>query len=302
MAKAIGPSFRVAGIEPPDVRKAAPAARLAFWTAVLAFVMEAKDKELAAGLDRYGKPMRALAVSTIKHRRSAMGPADPHAPPLQPAHGLSRTRALLTGRATPSGVACWWLYDSHTKGSWGLILAHHRAGSKRLPRRDVIGLSPASKAEVAVRAREWWIRYKAGKAAPPVAAKEVYPGGKPEVLFGPAPKPKPPAGVSELVVNAKHYTFQSGNASQVKDAASRGSFGGWRTHAQVKAKLAAQGIAKKADGSYDWAAYFKAKNAAAAPPSPPASPRAQASDLSGKTSAKWTNSGGSISIAVTSPQ
>lgn len=267
-----GPRFRVAGIEPPEVRASDPAVRLKFWRAVLSFVLEAKDAELAAGLDRYGKPMAPLAPSTILNRRSAMGPADPNGPALQPAHGLSRTRALLTGAATSDGVVCWWLFDAHTRDTWGAILAIHRKGGKRLPRRDVIGLSPASKAKVKARAEAWWSAFKAegAPAGPRTPAKAIYPHGKPDYLIGPAVKPKPAPGVSELVVNGKHYTFQSGTASQVKKAIAAGKFTGFRSAAEVEAANAK--FTYKADGSVDWAAYYAAKAKPPVPPPVPAPP------------------------------
>ncbi len=154
----IGPRFTIKSIEPPDVRTAPTAQRRAFWQAVAAYVIEAKDRELRAGLDRFGRAMTGLSQYTIEHRHSDMGPADPHAPPLQPAHGLSRTRSLFTAQPTSAldGVTCWWSYDSITGASWGEILRYHRDGSGKLPIRDVIGLSPKFLAWVKQKADAWW--------------------------------------------------------------------------------------------------------------------------------------------------
>lgn len=245
-ATVVGPSFKVSGWTPPGWLTATPAQRLAFWEAVRPMVLKAKDAELKAGLDRYGKAMAPLAASTVKHRKSAMGPADPGAPPLQPAHGLSRTRSLLVAKATLSGVVCWWIVDKHTGASWGEILKHHRAGStkKHLPKRDVIGLSPASREKVRIRAFEWWSDYLAGG----------------------------------------HFDYKVGTAAQVAEAKANGSFSGWRTAAEVDAKLKARGIGYDENGGgLDFTAFWAkhkggpppAGATAPKPPSPPTKPTAK---------------------------
>jgi hypothetical protein len=232
MATVIGPRFSVVGIEPASVRAAAPEARTAYWGHVLKLVLAAKDRELAAGLDRYGKPMTPLAASTIRGRRSAMGPADPGAPPLTPAHELSRTRSLLTGRATANGVTCWWLLDRRTADSWGVILAHHRAGSARLPRRDVIGLSPASRASVAADAAKWWARREA-----------------------------------TMTLGGDHYDLSSGTRAGIERGIANGSFTGFKMRAETKRELRELGIVRKADGRYDFSGSFGPRK-----PPPAASP------------------------------
>lgn len=205
---AIGPSFKIAGIEPKAVRKASLEDRIAYWTAVSVFVIEAKEEELINGFDRYGNPMAELAEYTKKHRRSAMGTADPDAPPLQPAHGLSRTRSLF--RAEPNvgarGVICWWTYDDVSGESWGEILAYHRAGSANLPVRDVIGLSPLMTFEVKSRAEDWWDAYKAGEV------------GEPELLLGPS---------SGVTIDGHHYDLQAGTASDIEKMMEEGTWSGW---------------------------------------------------------------------------
>lgn len=160
----IGPSFILKGFEPAGVRKASAQERRLFWQAVAAYVVELKAAELEAGLDRNGEELVALKPRTIKYRRSAMGPADPNAPPLQPAHGLSRTRSLFTVEVSPSanGLVCFWAFDSRTGASWGEILDHHRKGSGALPIRDVFGLSPQSMARLKQRASDWWRGYELG--------------------------------------------------------------------------------------------------------------------------------------------
>src|SRR3954467_10100153 len=138
-------SFRIHGIAPVNdpAWKAAPEKlRRAFWAEVVKLGREAKDKELAVGMDRFGNPLAPLAPSTVAPRKSAMGPADPGAPPLIPAHGLSRSRALLAGKAFKDHALFYWRYDQVTRKHWGRILGYHRAGKGHLPARDVIGLSP----------------------------------------------------------------------------------------------------------------------------------------------------------------
>ena len=215
------------------------AARRAFWAAASQFVAQAKEAELKAGLDRYGNPMIALAKYTVEHRHSEMGPADPFAPALQPAHGLSRTRSLFSTQPTTAldGVTCWWAYDAITGESWGKMLAIHRAGSAKLPVRDVIGLAPLSVAQVKAKAAAWWIAYAAGLAARPVFQPEVLPTPAPKFMVERVkpykPKhpenaiPKEPKRVSQLKVNGHTYTMQSGSAAQVNRMIANKSFSGW---------------------------------------------------------------------------
>lgn len=132
-------------------------ARREFARLVVQLVLKAKDKELASGLDRFGRPLVPISEYTFKHRKSAMGPADPYAPPLTPAYGLSRTRSLLDGRAHLDHALFFWRMDPVTGKSWGRILGYHREGAGRLPVRDVIGLSPASLAWVKEQVARWWV-------------------------------------------------------------------------------------------------------------------------------------------------
>src|SRR5215218_703390 len=115
-------SFRITGIEPahdPAWRSAPVELRRAFWRAVVELGLEAKDRDLARGLDAHGRQMAAISSYTRKHRRSAMGHADPNAPPLTPAYGLSRTRSLLRGRAMVDHAEFYW--TAHEGEHWGKI-------------------------------------------------------------------------------------------------------------------------------------------------------------------------------------
>jgi hypothetical protein len=130
--------------------------RAAFRKEVVKAVLAEKDRDLAAGLDRRGRRMKRISEWTRLHRRSEMGKADPDAPPLTPAHGLSRTRAYLDGRALADEAEFFW------RGGWGRILHFHRIGAGRLPVRDVIGVSDMLLARVQNRMEAWWKAYRAG--------------------------------------------------------------------------------------------------------------------------------------------
>ena len=249
MAKVIGPRFILKGFEPPDVKAAPNAQRRAYWEAVSAFVAEAKESELKARLDRYGNPMAPLAESTIRNRHSEMGPADPHGPQLQPAHGLSRTRALFVAQPTRllDGVTCFWSYDEHTGESWGEILRKHRRGGGNLPVRDVIGLSPVSLETVRTRALHWWRSYIQGASEIPKPTKELMPTPAPKFLVQREPANAPPFAakrVSQIRINEKTYTFQSASAAKVRDAIGMGKFSGFHSAAEVKAEAARLGTTR----------------------------------------------------------
>ena len=132
---------------------------------VLVYGLKEKDADLAAGLDRHGAALAPIAASTREHRESAMGPADPDAPPLMPAYAVSRTRLLLTGEAKRVQVEFYWEYDEHTGGSWGQILDYQRKGKGprggRRPKRDVIGISEAAIARVRAQVTARWRQERA---------------------------------------------------------------------------------------------------------------------------------------------
>jgi predicted N-acetyltransferase YhbS len=241
MALVIGPRFTVRGIEPAAVRTAPAGQRRAFWLAASQFIAEAKESELKAGLDKDGNPLAALAKYTIEHRESEMGPADPFAPPLQPAHGLSRTRSLFMAQPTTrlDGVTCWWGYDAVTGESWGKMLAIHRAGGPKLPPRDVIGLSKQSVNQVKAKAAAWWKSYVKSKGAEPVPsfAPELEPTPAPKFKVERVPKyepkyperaiPKKPKRVSQIKINGHIYTLQSGSAEMIRRGIADKSFSGF---------------------------------------------------------------------------
>jgi hypothetical protein len=115
------------------------------------------DKSRRKGLDRFGRALALISEHTYNNRRSAMGDADPDAPPLTPAYDLSRTRSFLRKRNTDRGVYFWWKYDPRVRRSWGVILGYHATGQVRgAPVRDVIGFSDAEKTAIKAHMRRWW--------------------------------------------------------------------------------------------------------------------------------------------------
>lgn len=153
--------YAIRGEEPPGLRAQPEAVRLLFWGWVVEEGLRQKDRDLAQGLDKDGKPLRRIKASTRKHRHSAMTPTgrgDPSAPPLEPGRQKSRVRSLLTGRAYPDHAAFWWKYDAFTGESFAEILRHQKDQG-----RDVFGLSPAALKRTMARAWEKFRRWEAGK-------------------------------------------------------------------------------------------------------------------------------------------
>ena len=153
-----------------------------FWGEFAYRALLEKDDDLSRGLDAGGRPFAALAERTIANRRSAMGPASPHAPPLTPAGGLSRTRSYLKVRVERDQVVLYWAFDPITGRRWASILDYHRRGAGALPVRDVFGLSPSAKrnlrswAEARVRAMlRGSASYIPGVAARPAAGRVARP-------------------------------------------------------------------------------------------------------------------------------
>ena len=166
-------SYKIRGIEPPDLATQPKDIKTMFWQWVVEFGLRVKDRELAQGLDRDGNPLRAISARTRKYRRSAMTPSgkgDPSAPPLMPARALSRTRSLLAGRALSTHAEFYWRFDAFTGQSWGEVLKiHARKG------RNVIGLSDQGVARVRNLAWERWSQWKRGKYVPQPARPRSVP-------------------------------------------------------------------------------------------------------------------------------
>lgn len=229
-------AFRIEKVEPPGYA-ARPDLHAEFWRAVVAIALTVKDRELAEGLDAFGNPLKPIAPSTRAHRHSAMGPADPNAPPLTPAYGRSRTRSLLTGRAHAREhyALFFWKSDPVSGKHWGEVLGYHRAGKGRLPVRDVIGLSPEGLQEVRRKAQAWWDARLRHVIPPPAVAKVPTPAGA-VLIKSHRYKPKTPAAavakskrrIGRLEINGNHYTLQGGSEAQIRRAVANGSFSGFR--------------------------------------------------------------------------
>lgn len=137
------------------------------------------DKSRRKGLDRFGQKLAPISEYTYNNRRSAMGDADPDAPPLTPAYDLSRTRSFLRKRVTAEGVYFWWIYDPRVKRSWGVILGYHATGQVRgAPVRDVIGFSPSEVETIRSHMRRWWDARRRSVVAQ--AGAQVLPAPKPD--------------------------------------------------------------------------------------------------------------------------
>lgn len=236
-------SFRVSLSQagPPGWKSAPAAARADLARALVAFALEEKDADLAAGIGADGKALAALTLKTRENRRSAMGPADPNAPALTPAYGLSRTRSLLTGQAEASGQGAvfWWKFDPVSAKDWGEILDHHRRGAGRLPVRDVFGLSPQAVVRVRRRLREWWKAYRSGRATVPVAAEPAaLPAPAPAFVVQPVPRYVPkfperavaknPRQVSQIEINGDVHVLGAAVGGRVTAASIRRAIAGGR--------------------------------------------------------------------------
>lgn len=152
--------FTIRGGSPPGL-KDHPEAALLYWGWFLEFALRAKDRDLSMGLDKDGKPMRAVTAETRKHRHSEMTPTgrgDPSAPPLEPGRQKSRVRSLLTGKAFSDHVELWWKFDPFTGDSFARILEMQAERG-----RDVFGLSPRALKRVRARAWEQYGKWEKGK-------------------------------------------------------------------------------------------------------------------------------------------
>lgn len=184
----VSTKFDIAGIEPqndPAWDFAADKLRREFWRVVVRLVKDANEFERARGRDRFGRKLTPISRYTRAHRRSAMGPADPNAPPLTPADGASRTVAYFDGRAHADHAEFFY------RNGWGKILNFHRIGAGRLPVRDVIGISPASLRKVTGQALAWWQNKRQEVRMPPPLPPPVREPAPLPVFRYPKPKPIP---------------------------------------------------------------------------------------------------------------
>ena len=171
--------FLLGGIEPwadPAWQLGGAKAHAAYWAEAARVGAPVRRRSIAKGLDKDGKPLAKITKATRLARKrphySPMGKASPNAPPLTPCYGLSRTRCLL--RATPTQAGVWfdWGYDKFTRRSWGEILDYHRRGIHGTVR-DVIGLPPADRAQIAAAMATWWAKERGKYLGQPAASAAV---------------------------------------------------------------------------------------------------------------------------------
>jgi hypothetical protein len=157
-------SIKIRGIAPPELAGLPTAYRRQFWELVAPIALRVKDQELAAGLDASGEPLRPISPRTRRYRKSAMvpgGKGDPAAPPLMPARGKSRTRALLAARALPDHVELYWRFDPFTGDQWSRILTFQRDNG-----RDVFGVSEDGLKKIRIQSWAAWTKWKKTQVEP----------------------------------------------------------------------------------------------------------------------------------------
>jgi len=142
-------------------------------------------------------------------------PGDRQAPSLGDGPGRSQGPAVdsgrdLSGPGRYSGASsrrlCAVLLEELARRSLGQILGYHRAGSARLPKRDVIGIGPRALAKVKRRADNWWEARKAAiqlakRREADQARRVAKAEAKARAVPAPPPIPKPirlPAGPPTL--------------------------------------------------------------------------------------------------------
>lgn len=170
-------SFDVPGIEPkadPDWREADQARRLEFWTIAGRIAQEVKLREIQAGLDYAGRKLKPVQPRKARYASGARLDGEP----LTPHRGLSRTRRLLRYMVKKTGgLTFYWA------NGWGQVLDYHRRGAclkrggrviGRLPVRNVFGISPKGRKEIADRALAAW---KSGRRPKPAVHFLTAPSG-----------------------------------------------------------------------------------------------------------------------------
>lgn len=108
--------------------------------------------------DKNGRQMKKLSPHTIRYRKSAVGKADPKAPPLIPC--WRRSRAIANYRLTSfqRGDGNWILL-----GAWVNVvskqgvpfLGFHATGTRNMPRRDIFGVRPEGRKRISAALKAW---------------------------------------------------------------------------------------------------------------------------------------------------
>lgn len=204
--------YGIRGLEPPGLAAYPAEIRRQFWGWVGEAGLRQKDKDLARGLDKDGKPLRPISAETRKHRRSAMTPSgrgDPSAPPLEPGWQKSRVRSLLTAKAFEDHCEFWWKYDPHSGDSFARILEGQRAMG-----RDVFGLSPAGLKRVQAEAWTKWEKWKKGGPVPLTKEPRLQAVKVPQVGSTNLEHAVGGAGFTDFVKVGQHSGFQTIEAWQ----------------------------------------------------------------------------------------
>jgi hypothetical protein len=236
--------FTISGLEPihdPTWHVASQAQRAAYLRVCRVLVLTEWDKQTAAGLDKDGAMLRPIKASTRKHRRSAMGPADPNAPPLQPAHELSRTRSLVDAKPVGMTIRVFWKFDPISGRRWSTILNYHRVGAGHLPVRDVFGLSQEARHRVLQAAYLWWagysrglpvvfpVRPRPGRAARPPAAEQQQYRRREEWPHTATTAPNA-SRAANISIGGDIYTLSRSSAKELLGAIKGGQFTGFRSY------------------------------------------------------------------------
>lgn len=190
-------TFRVDGIEPKDDAwaQATPEEKRLFWRNAGVIAMEVKQRELTAGLDYAGRKLRAVQPRRLRYKSGR--PLDGE--PLMPHRAMSRTRMLLRYMVQATGIVFYWA------NGWAKILDYHRRGAVlkrhgrcvgRLPVRNVFGISPKGKQEIARRAAAAW---RAGQTVKPSSIHPLMPPGGVSVSVPFDPAAKRPTTVEDFL-------------------------------------------------------------------------------------------------------
>lgn len=247
MPKSAPNYFEVGGLEPlhdPTWHTATPAQRAAYLRVCRVLVLTEWDKQMAAGLGADGMKLAPIKMATRMRRHSAMGPADPNAPPLIPAHELSRTRSLVDARVIRAKIRVFWRFDPISGMRWGTILGYHRDGKGNLPKRNVFGLHDEARHRVLQAAYHWWAGYSRGKPTRMPVRPRPGQKAKPSVTILPEYEPK--TGLkdgetlamkpitADVAIGGHIYTMSKGAAADLLSAIGGGRFTGFRSYAGVK--------------------------------------------------------------------
>lgn len=120
---------------------------------------------LLAGRDKHGRRFRKLSPHTVRFRKSAVGAADPKAPPLIPCYERSRLIANYRVTSFPRARGAWIILGAweDVVSSKGVpFIGFHATGTRRMPRRDPTGVRPVGQQKIS-EALKTWLLLKWGK-------------------------------------------------------------------------------------------------------------------------------------------